>query len=92
MTFLVSASDWMIKEYEAFKAKLPELLVKYRDKYVVIKDGEVQGIFESIEEAYKYALEKYGINGMFIIQKVKEERAEYFSPTHALGLDSAQVS
>ncbi|WP_238375044.1 hypothetical protein [Vulcanisaeta thermophila] len=65
--------------------------VSNRDKYVVIKDSEVQGVFDSFEEAYKYALERFGINGMFIIQRVTEE-IEYISSTHVLGLDSVQVS
>ena len=81
----------MIRRYEAFRARLPELLAKYRGKYAVIRDGKVQGIFGSLEEAYRHALERFGIDGRFIIQRIEEERVEYFSPTHVLGLDAAQV-
>ncbi len=92
VSFFVSAPDWVVREYEAFKAKLPELLVKYRGgKYVVVRDGEVQGVFDSLEEAYKHALERFGINGHFIIQRVEEEQPQHYSPTHALGLDIVQV-
>ena len=91
MTFFVSAPDWVVREYEAFRAKLPELLAKYRGKYAVVRGGEVQGIFDSLEEAYRHALERFGIDGRFIIQRIEEERVEYFSPTHVLGLDAVQV-
>ena len=91
MTFFVSAPDWVVKEYEAFRAKLPELLAKYKGKYAVVKGGEVQGIFNSLEETYRHALERFGIDGRFIIQSIEEERVEYFSPTHVLGLDAAQL-
>ena len=37
MTFFVSAPDWVVREYEAFRAKLPELLAKYRGKYAVVR-------------------------------------------------------
>ncbi|MGC8544282.1 MAG: hypothetical protein ACP5NQ_10100 [Vulcanisaeta sp.] len=92
MAFFMNAPDWLIKEYEAYSAKLPELLSKYRGKYVVIKDCEVRGVFESLEEAYKYALEEFGIDGRFMIQRVEEEKPLDFSPTHILGLDAAQVT
>ena len=88
MVFFVNPPDWVVREYEAFKAKLPELMSRYRGKYVVVRGGEVQGVFDSLEEAYRYALEKFGINGQFIIQKVEEE-VYSFSPTHVLGLDNA---
>ena len=41
MTFFVSAPDWVVREYEAFRAGLPGLLVKYGGKYVVVGGGEV---------------------------------------------------
>ena len=44
----------MVREYEALRARLPELLAKYRGKYAIIKDSEVQGTFGSPEEAYRH--------------------------------------
>lgn len=53
-----------------------ELVAKYEGKYLVIKDNEVVGVFETQDEAYMDSIGKYEL-GTFLIQKCTEGDEDY---------------
>jgi len=65
-------------EIETYNSKLPELL-KSIGKYVVIKDETVGGVFDTYNDALKYAYKEYGLNQFFIKKISPAEQVSYFT-------------
>jgi hypothetical protein len=63
----------VIAESKRFRAALPRLLPQYWGKWVVFKDGEVQGVFDDAESAYIDAIDSLGIKSGFVISQVVED-------------------
>jgi hypothetical protein len=57
-------------------------------KYVLFKDGAVQGLFGTRDEAYREGLKRYGSAGVFVVDQVAPKRAEAISMSWELGLMS----
>lgn len=55
------------KEYEYFLSNLPEFLKQHRGKYLVIKELELVGVFDTEKEAIEFALSKFDL-GTFLVQ------------------------
>jgi len=55
------------KEYTYYKKNKADLLRKYKDKFIVIMNDSVVGIYDSEGEAYKDSVSKYKL-GTFLIQ------------------------
>ena len=55
------------KEFEYYLKNQKELLEKYLNKYLVIKNEEVVGNFDTKQEAYDFATSKFKL-GEFLIQ------------------------
>lgn len=65
------------KNYDYFKSNKKELCKKYLNKYLIIKDENVYGAYETFEEALKEA--KNIEAGTYIIQKCeKNEEVQIF--------------
>jgi hypothetical protein len=58
-------------EFEYYLAHQDEFVAKYDGKTIVLKNHEVVGVYDSIVEAYRGALENHSA-GTFILQKVSE--------------------
>ena len=56
------------KNYNYYVENHKTLVKKYVNKFIVIKDEKVVGSFDSFEDAYKNAENKYEL-GTFIIQE-----------------------
>lgn len=56
-------------EVEAFERMQPELEVKYRDRWVLIHDGELINDFDSFDLAARDAVKRFG-RGPFLIRQV----------------------
>lgn len=56
------------RELDYFKANQDELVAKAPGKFLVIKDQQVQGIYDSQSEAYADAKSKFEL-GTFLIQQ-----------------------
>lgn len=59
-----------------------ELVKKYNGKTLVIKDNAVVGSYDSEEEAYFDAEQKYGL-GNFLLQKCSEGDKDYTATFHS---------
>ena len=67
------------QEYNFFIAHLQEFSQKHLNKFVVIKENDIVGFFESYEKALEAGLVKFGATTPFFIEEVtKEEKIIHF--------------
>jgi hypothetical protein len=60
------------KEQNAFDEKLDAMLEDHPGAFVVFRDGEPVGFFESFEGAYRDAVSRFGIDDTFLVSQVRE--------------------
>jgi len=73
------------EELEAYERMRGELLEKYRGRVVAIKDGELVGVYDSEEEAFRDIVEKYGLVPALIKRVTEKEKPEEM-PSYTYGL------
>ena len=64
------------KEFDFYRAHQAEMVAKYDGKVVVIKDGEVLGVFENDLAAVTEAKKSHEL-GTFLVQRVSEGDEAY---------------
>lgn len=69
-----------------FKKKLPDLLNHHRGRYVLLRDKEIVGIYDTVRDAQMTG-QKFYDDELFSIQKVEDRAIElgYFSHAVHLG-------
>jgi len=70
------------KEFNFFINNLPELLKKYQGKYIVIKNEQILGAYESFEQAILATRETEKI-GTFLVQKCEANKDSYTATYHS---------
>ena len=70
------------KEFEYYLAHQDELIQKYDGRFIVIKDGEVIGAFDSELEAIETTSEKHEL-GTFLVQKCESGVESYTQTYHS---------
>lgn len=78
------------KELSVFNRNRTDYLVKYRDKYLLIKDEELVGYFDTSESAYEAGIKKYG-NVPFLIKQVLEQEPTLTISSLFMGLKNANL-
>lgn len=73
---------YLQKQLEYFKSHQDELVRKYKGKFLVIKDQEVQGVFDTEIEAYTDAKKKFEL-GTFLIQQSLPGQESYTQTFHS---------
>jgi hypothetical protein len=63
----------VLDEVKRFRAALPQLLTRYRDRWVVWKDGRVQSDHATLDEAYRAGLRKYGPKSGMVVKQVCDD-------------------
>lgn len=66
------AKPALIKEYEYYMSRHDELVEKYLDMIVVIKDGELLGTYDSESHAVEATLKEHEL-GTFLVRQVKKD-------------------
>lgn len=69
-------------EFQYYLDNQDELVKLYNGKQLVIKDQTVQGDFDTIEEAYEFASNKFEL-GTFIIQECSPGENGYTQTFHS---------
>ena len=64
----METKDKLSKEFDYFKANLSKLYAQYPDKFLIMKDKQVQGFADTFSKAYELAILKFELD-TFIIQK-----------------------
>ena len=80
----------IFQEEEALFAQKEALLRQYEGKYVLFRDGQVQSLHDTQEEAFTAGVRKYGRDGVFLARKVSGEsliplRSRLQRPAHEEG-------
>lgn len=70
------------KEFQYYLDNQNKLVKLYNGKQLVIKDQAVQGDFNTIEEAYDFAISKFEL-GTFLIQECSEGENGYTQTFHS---------
>jgi len=70
-----TVADKVLEETLRFRAALPGLLKEHPGKWVVFKDGAVQSIHETEEEAYTAGLAAFGRDGGHVVTPVMPDNA-----------------
>ena len=83
---IVMRENFVDKNYEWFKLKLPELVKEYDGRYVIIKDCHVIGAFATFDDAFVSA-DKNEIAGTYIIQLCSQDEAKTARTYHTLRVD-----
>jgi hypothetical protein len=78
------------QELKFFESKKKEWLKDYRDKFVLIKGEELIDVFNTLEDAYKEGVKRYG-NQPFLIKKVTEEEETETLPSLTSGIIHAHL-
>lgn len=60
------------QEQAAFDARLPELLRDHQGEFVVFKHGEPVGFYPDYETAYNAALDRFGLDSVFLVSEVQQ--------------------
>ncbi|MGC9087746.1 MAG: DUF5678 domain-containing protein [Conexivisphaera sp.] len=82
-------SEALLRDLEAYEGMKDELLRKYRDKVVAIKDGELVGVYEDEAQAYEDVVRKYGLVPV-LIKRVEEVEELADMPAYVHGLLNAR--
>lgn len=70
------------KEFKYYLAHQGELVDKYEGKFIVIKDAQVIGVFDSQLEAIEKTLEEHEL-GTFLVQKCEHGNESYTQTYHS---------
>ncbi len=74
-------------ESQRFTQALPELLkTNLKGRWVVFKDGAVQGDYDTESEAYQDAVKRFTLDGGFAIHEVKEQEPIYITAGAVYGV------
>lgn len=78
------------RELKFFESKKKEWLRDYKDKFVLIKGEELIDVFNTLEDAYKEGVKRYG-NQPFLIKRVTEEEETETLPALTSGIIHAHL-
>lgn len=71
----------LLAEFALFLHELPRLLAEgHENRRIVIKGAEILGIWDTHEEAYEAAAERFGFNGPFLNQMIDRRFLDYEWP------------
>ncbi|PKL35840.1 MAG: hypothetical protein CVV44_20190 [Spirochaetae bacterium HGW-Spirochaetae-1] len=62
------------KEYSYFNEHRKEFVEKYKGKFIVIKDNDVLGVYDTIQDALTITTQKYPVGSFLVQECVPEEK------------------
>ena len=71
------------RNYDVFVSKLPEIIQTHRNKYALMKDGEIIGFYSTLEDAYVTARRFYA-GQPFSVQRVTDTPVDLGFFSHAV--------
>jgi hypothetical protein len=81
-----SVRSRVLAEAARFRAMLPVLLPRYREQWVVFRDGDVVSAHANEEEAYVSGLNQFGPSGGHVVAVVREPEVVVLSAAVWFGL------
>jgi hypothetical protein len=77
------AREQVDKNYQAFLSMLPNIIAQHRNKYALMKDGQVIGYYSTLEDAYVTA-NKFYATEPFSVQNVTDVPIDLGFFSHAV--------
>ena len=74
--------NYLQKQLDYFKSHQGELVEKYKGKFLIIKDKEVQGVYNTEMEAYADAKKRFRL-GTLLIQQCLPGQESYTQTFHS---------
>lgn len=71
--------DDLAQEYAVFESRREELEAAHPGKFVLIKRAEVVGTFDTLDDALRVAVKRFG-RGPYLIEEIGLPQAELVSP------------
>ena len=62
------------KEYKYFDQNRKEFIKKYKGKYIVLKDNDILGVYDSMPEAISETTKEHELGSFLVQQCVPEEQ------------------
>ena len=81
----------MASQLEMYQARQNEIVKEHNGKIIAVKDGEVQGVFDSKVEALRLMQEKYA-PGTFMIIRCTPDDEEYTAVFHSRAVFGRSLS
>jgi len=72
----------LTREFHYYLDHQPELIKEYNGKFIVIKNCEVIGVYESQSDAVKQTIKTHKM-GSFLVQKVEPGEGAYTQTFHS---------
>ncbi len=69
---MTEVAQRVLEETKRFHRALPDLLPKYRGRWIVFLDGQFQSDHATEQEAFEAAVKRYGVKGGFVVAQVAE--------------------
>ena len=73
-------------EQAAFNAVLATMMETHAGEFVVFHQGEAAGYFETYDQAYADALDRFGLDDVYLVSEVVQRRPEAASISWDLGV------
>jgi hypothetical protein len=73
------------QERRFYDEQLEEWLSRYAGRFVLVKDGELIGTFDTVEEALAEGARRFGLSS-FLVRRVEREQPEVKIPALTLGV------
>lgn len=86
MTDQDAIRERVMNEAARFRAEIPQLLPRYRDQWIVFRDGAVVSVHPDEEAAYLAGLANFGPAGGHVVALVREPEPVMLSAAIAFGL------
>jgi len=77
------------RNYEYFRQELPNLMEHHRNRFALIRDCNVTGIYDTIRDAQTAASQLYS-DGLYSIQQITNAIGDLGFYSHAVHLGTAQ--
>ena len=82
----MNPEDRVAEQFKLFEAALPALLTTASaGRWVVFLDG-VQGTFATESEAHSAGLDRFGIDGGFVVARVEHHEPAWLTAAYAFGI------
>lgn len=78
-------------EQAAFNAMLDELMTEHAGQFVLVKGGKPVAFYPTFADAHKAALERFGLEEVFLVSEVKKRGPETPSISWTTGVMFGQT-
>jgi hypothetical protein len=59
-------------EQRAFEARLDQMLASHEGEFVVFRDSEPIGFYGSFQDAFRSAIDRFGVREVFLVSEIRK--------------------